>query len=177
MKHLLFGRAGLVGHRGEVERNHRRGRAELAGDGSEVITSDGADGAADVNDFRGGKVGRERGNHAAARQWQLNIAETQKRMAAKIDAIGLDSGDSAGGIDGGVALNENHPSHLAGGKMRVFRTRLGSAALRRNQAVALQLIGELLNGGGLKAGKNEGGFDGFKSGAGREAGASSGFTG
>src|SRR6267143_1022503 len=98
-------------------------------------------------------------------------------MAAKIDAIGLDSGDGAGGIDGGVALNENHPSHVAGGEMPVFRTRLGGAALCRNQSIALQLIGELLNGGRLKAGENERGFDGLKSGTGREAGASRGFTG
>src|SRR5258708_16688384 len=61
--------------------------------------------------------------------------------------------------------------------MRVFRTRLGGAAWRRNESVASQLIGELLNGRRLKAGENEGSFDGLKRGAGREAGAGRGFAG
>ena len=74
-------------------------------------------------------------------------------------------------------MNENHTSHVAGGEMRVFRTGLGGPALGSYEAIALQLIGELLNGGRLKAGENEGSFDGLKSGAGREAGAGSGFTG
>src|SRR5437899_11551790 len=60
--------------------------------------------------------------------------------------------------------------------MRVFRTGLGGPALGSYEAIPLQLIGELLNGGRLKAGENEGSFDGLKGGAGREAGAGSGFT-
>src|SRR5450432_3644562 len=47
----------LAGRRddGEIERNHGGWRAEFAGDGGKVVAGDGADGAADVDDFGGGE--------------------------------------------------------------------------------------------------------------------------
>src|SRR6267378_5888182 len=83
----------------EVERNHRRGSAEPAGDSGQMVAGDGADGAADIHDFRGSEVGRKRGEHAAARHRNLHVSEIQKRMPAKKNAIGLYCGNSAGGID------------------------------------------------------------------------------
>src|SRR5882762_11684479 len=85
----------------EVERNHRRGSAEPAGDRGEMVAGDGADGAADIHDFCGSEVGRKRGEHAAARHRNLDVTEIQKRMAAKKNAVRLYRGDGAGGIDGG----------------------------------------------------------------------------
>src|SRR6267154_6040014 len=67
----------------EVERNHRRGSAEPAGDSGEMVAGNSADGASDIHDFRGSKVGRKRGEHAAARHRNLNVTEIQKRMPAK----------------------------------------------------------------------------------------------
>src|SRR6266853_6812644 len=53
----------------EVERNHRRGSAEPAGNRGEMVAGDGADGASHIHNFRGSKVGRKGGEHAAARHW------------------------------------------------------------------------------------------------------------
>src|SRR6266478_5051715 len=142
-----------------------------------MIARDGADGAADVDDFRGSEIGRERGDHAAARHGNLNVAEIQKRMAAEIDAVGLHYGDCARGVDGGIPLNENHTSHVAGNETPVIGPRRSRAALRRDEAVALQLICELLERGRLEAGKNERRFDGLERGARRQTRARGSFTG
>src|SRR5712672_4315820 len=88
----------------EVERNHRRGSAEPAGYRGEMVAGDGADGASDIHDFCGSEVGRKRGEHAAARHRNLDVAEIQKRMPAKKNAIRLYRRDGAGRIDGRVAL-------------------------------------------------------------------------
>src|SRR5437660_8520352 len=74
----------------EVERNHRWRSAEPAGDSGQMITGDGADGAADIHDFRGSEVGRKSGEHAAAGHRNLNVAKIQKRMSAKKNAVRLD---------------------------------------------------------------------------------------
>jgi len=58
----------------------------------------------------------------------------------------------------------------------VFRTGLGGPAFGQIRGIdEAKRIAEMA--AGLKAGENEGSFDGLKSGAGREAGAGSGFTG
>src|SRR5882762_10145472 len=85
----------------EVERNHRWRSAEPAGNRGEMVAGDGADGAADIHDFRGSEVGRKRGEHAAARHRNLHVSEIQKWMSAKKNAVRLHRGDGAGGIDGG----------------------------------------------------------------------------
>src|SRR6266853_2448363 len=82
----------------EVEGNHRRGSAEPAGDSGQMVAGDGADGAADIHDFRGSEVGRERSEHAAARHRNLDVAEIQKRMSAKKNAVRLHRGYGTGGI-------------------------------------------------------------------------------
>src|SRR6267378_4044148 len=87
----------------EVERNHRWRSAEPAGDSGEMVAGNSADGAADIHDFRGSKIGRERGEHAAARHRNLNVTEIQKRMPAKKNAVRLYRGDGAGRINGRVA--------------------------------------------------------------------------
>src|SRR6266403_1021911 len=91
----------------EVERNHRRGSAEPAGDRGEMVAGDGADGAADIHDFGGSEVGRKRGEHATAGHRNLDVAEIQKRMSAKKNPVRLHRSDGAGGIDGRVALDQN----------------------------------------------------------------------
>src|SRR5258708_38287419 len=67
----------------EVERNHRRRSAEPAGNRGEMVAGDGADGAADIHDFRGSEVGRKTGEHAAAGHRHLTVTATQTRMPAK----------------------------------------------------------------------------------------------
>src|SRR5438477_1866400 len=69
------------------------------------------------------------------------------------------------GVNGGVALHENHARHIAGHEMRVLRAWCGCAALRGDQAVALKLTGELLKRRALKSRENERCLDGLKSGA------------
>jgi len=111
---LLFGAA-----KGEceVDGDHRRRSAKLAGDGGQMVSGDGADGAADVDDFSGSEVGGERCDDLRASHGELDVAETQKGMAAEIDAVGADGGDSASGTDGSVALHEDHAGHIAGNEM------------------------------------------------------------
>src|SRR5262249_16102049 len=91
----------------QLHRNHGRRSAQFSRDGSEVVGSNGADCAADVYDFGGSKVGRKCRNNAAACHWDLYVTEAQKRMAAQENLVGLNCGDSACGIDGSVALNQN----------------------------------------------------------------------
>ncbi len=158
----------------EVERNHGRWSAEFAGDGGEMIAGDSADGAADIDDFGGGEVGGKRGEHTAARHGNLNLAEIQKGMAAEENAVRLHRGDGARGVDGGVALDEDHARHVARNETTVFRARRGGAALRGDEAVVLNLRRELLKRGGLKAGEDQRRFDGRERGAGGESKGGSG---
>src|SRR5258705_12145691 len=144
----------------EVERNHRRRSAEPAGNGGEVGAGNGADRSADIHDFRGREVGRECGEHAAARHRNLDVAEIQKRMSAKKNAVRLYCGDRAGRIDGGVALYQNHSCHVAGNNVPVVRTRRGGSTLRCNETITLDLRGELLEGSGLKSGEDQRRLDG-----------------
>src|SRR5260370_1303320 len=102
-----------------------------------MVAGDGADGAADVDDFRGSKIGRKGGDHAAARHGNLNVAETQKGMAAEIDFLGSYCGDRTRGVDGGIALNENHSGHISGNEVSIIGLRRSCAALSRDEAVAL----------------------------------------
>src|ERR1700674_135392 len=138
-----------------MERNHGGTRAGFARDGGEMVASNGVDGAADVDDFGGSEIGRERGDDAAARHGNLDVTEIQKRVAAEIDAVGLHRRDRAGGVDGGIALNKTHASHVSGHETPIIGTRRSRAALSRDETVALQLIRELLERGGLEAGTNE----------------------
>src|SRR5712671_217474 len=144
----------------EVERNHRWRSAEPAGDSGEMVAGNSADGASDVHDFRGSEVGRKRGEHAAARHRNLDVAEIQKRMPAKKNAVRLHCGYGTGGIYRRVALYQNHSGHVAGDNVPIVRTRRGGSALRRNEAIALDLRGELLEGGGLKSGEDQRRLDG-----------------
>src|SRR2546427_13204636 len=116
-----------------------------------MVAGDGTDRAADVDNFRGGKIGRKRGDHAAARHGNLNVAEIQKRMATEINMIGLHRRDRARGIDRGIALNKNHAGHVSGNEMSIIRLRRSCAAWGRGEAVSLQLIRELLKRGRLEA--------------------------
>ncbi len=124
-----------------------------------MVTGNGADGAADIDDFRGGEIGGERGENAAASHGKLDVAEVQKGVAAKKDLAALDGGDGAGGVDGGIALDENHPGHVAGGEPGVVGARSRRPALGGNEAIALELPGELMERGGLEPGEDERGFD------------------
>src|SRR6266481_932709 len=144
----------------EVERNHRRRSAEPAGNRGEMVAGNSADGAADIHDFRGSEVGGKRGEHAAAGHRNLDVAEIQKRMSAKKNAVRLYRRDCAGGIYRRVALYQNHSGHIAGNNVTIVRTRRGGSALRRNEVIALDLRGELLESGGLKSGEDQRGIDG-----------------
>src|SRR5260370_4347792 len=105
-----------------------------------MVAGDGADGAANVDDFRGSKIGRKGGDHAATRHGNLNVAETQKRMAAEIHFVASHRGDRARGVDGGIALNENHSAHVSGNEMSIICLRRSTAAFRRDQTLAVELI-------------------------------------
>src|SRR5260370_38520324 len=70
----------------EVERNHRRGSAEPAGNRGEMVAGNSADGAADIHDFGGSEVGRKGGEHAAARHRHMDVTEIQNRLAANENA-------------------------------------------------------------------------------------------
>ncbi len=109
-----------------------------------MIAGDGADGAADVDNFCGSKIGRKRGDHAGARHGNLNVPETQKRMTTEIHAIRLHGRHRTSGVDGGIALNKNHAGHVSGNEVSIIRLRRSCPALGRYEAVALQLICELL---------------------------------
>jgi hypothetical protein len=102
-----------------------------------MIAGNGANGAAHVDDFGGSQIGRKRGDDAAARHGNLNVTETQKWMATEIDTVGLHRGNRARGVDGGVALNKNHASHVSGCEMPVIGTRRRCTALRRDETVTL----------------------------------------
>jgi hypothetical protein len=60
-------------------------------------------------------------------------------MAAQENAIGLHDGDGAGGVDGGVTLNEDHSGHIAGLELRVVGARSGGATLRSDETITLEL--------------------------------------
>src|SRR5690242_17472444 len=151
-----------AGDEREVERNHWRRRAELASNRREMVAGDGADGSADVDDFGGGEFGGKCRDHLSASHWELDVAETQEGVTAEVDLIGADRGYGARGTDRGVALNENHACHVAGDEMSVAGLGSGCAALRRYEAVALQLRSELAKSFGLIAGENKRGLDGFE---------------
>src|SRR5258708_30343228 len=102
-----------------------------------MVACDRADGAADVDDFRGSKIGRKGGDHAAPRHGNLNVAETQKRMAAEIHFAGLYRGDRTSGVDGGIALNENHAGPVSRNEMSVIGLRRSCAASGRRDALSL----------------------------------------
>src|SRR5258708_6487662 len=138
----------------------RGGSAEAAGKRGEMVACNGADGASDIHDFCGSEVGRKRGEHAAARHRNLDVAEIQKRMPAKKNAVCLHCGYGTGGIDGRVALYQNHSGHIARNNVPVVRTGRGGSTLRGNEPVALDLRGELLESGGLKSGEDQRGLDG-----------------
>src|SRR5689334_21840574 len=53
MERLLLRGRGAGDQQRQIQRNHRGRRTELAGDGREMIPGYGADGAADIDDFRG----------------------------------------------------------------------------------------------------------------------------
>src|SRR5260370_32343933 len=112
-----------------------------------MIAGDGADGAADVDDFRGSKIGRECGDYAGARHGDLNVPETQKRMTTEIDAISLHGRHRTSGADGGISLNENHAGHFTSHELSIVGARRCTSPLGRDATLALQLICELLQGG------------------------------
>ena len=60
-------------------------------------------------------------------------------MAAQENAVGLYGGDGAGGVDGGITLDEHHSGHIAGLELRVIRARGGGATLRGDETITLQL--------------------------------------
>src|SRR5260370_13993488 len=140
-----------------------------------MVAGDGADGAANVDDFSGSKIGRKGGDHAAARHGNLNVAEAQKGMAAEIDFLGSYCGDRPRGVDGGIALNQNHSGHVSGSEMSIIRLRRSCAPLGRDEAVALELIRELLERGRLEARETEKRLDRLERAAGRQAASASGF--
>ena len=59
----------------KVEGNHCGRGAELSDDGGEMVAGDGADGAADVDDFRGGERGGEGGDNTAAGHGKGHVSE------------------------------------------------------------------------------------------------------
>src|SRR5690348_4343688 len=106
-----------AGDEREVERNHWRRRAELASNSGEMVAGDGADGAADVDDFGGGEFGGKGSDDLGASHGELDVAETQEGVPAEVDLIGADCGYGARGTDRGVPLNENHACHVPGDEM------------------------------------------------------------
>src|SRR5713101_7421714 len=120
-----------------------------------MVAGNRADGAANIDYFRGGEVGRERSDHATARHGKLNVAETQKWVATEINLVGSHRRDCAGGVNGDIALNKNHAGHVTGDEMPIIGPRRRRSPLRGDEAVALQLIGELLEGSRLKPRENQ----------------------
>ena len=120
-----------------------------------MVAGDGADGAGHVDDFRGGKIGGKGRDHVAARHRKLHVTKTQERMAAEKNAVSLDGGDGASRIDGGIALHQNHAGHVAGHQVGILRAGGCGAALRGHQAVALDLLRELLERGRRKPGEDQ----------------------
>ena len=83
----------------------------------------------------------------AARHGDLYVAKIQKRVAAEKNAISFDSGYRTSRVDGSIALDQNHPCHIAGHQMGILRAWSSGAALSGYQAVALKLTGKLLQRG------------------------------
>src|SRR5467141_1730793 len=73
MERLLLGRLAARDQQGQIQGNHRGRRAQFSGDRGEMVARDSADGAADVDDFRGSEIGRKRCDDAAARHRNLNV--------------------------------------------------------------------------------------------------------
>ena len=97
-------------------------------------------------------------------------------MAAEIDAIGLDRGNGAGGVDRGVAGDQHHAGHIAGDELFVVGLRCGGAPLRGDEPVTGDFGGELLQRCGLEAGEDQRSGDWLERGTGGQAAASDGFT-
>src|SRR5260370_1451961 len=88
-----------------------------------------ADGAGDIEDLGGSEFGREGREDAGASHGKLNVAEIHKRMPAEVDAIGLDCGDRACGIDGGTAAPRPDDAHLVAGEMAGMAVVQGDASI------------------------------------------------
>src|ERR1700746_365272 len=116
---MQFLLANLGGHP-KVKRNHRRRGPELAADGGEMISGNGADRAAHIDDFGRGEIGGKRGEHAATGHRNPHVSEIEKGMTAKKNAVTLYGGNRASGIDGRVALHKNHSGHVSGHEVTVF---------------------------------------------------------
>src|SRR5882724_12487819 len=98
-------------------------------------------------------------------------------MPAEIDSVSLDRGDGAGGVDGGIALDENHSGHVTGCQLFVVGARSGSAALSCYEAIILDLRGKLLERRGLKARENQRRANGLKGRPCRQTGAADSLIG
>src|SRR5260370_9911559 len=108
-----------------------------------MVAGDGGYGASGSRGFRGSESGRKRGEHATARHWNLDVAEIQKRMSAKKNAVRLHRGDRAGGIDGRVALDQDHSGHIARDNVPIVRARRGGSALPRHETTTSAFRGAL----------------------------------
>ena len=91
----------------------------------------------------------------------------RKGWPQRIDAVGLDGGDGAGGVDRGVAGDQHHSGHVAGSEMLVVGVRRGGAALRGDEAVALRFRARTVAACRLKAGEDQRRVDRLQRGAGR----------
>src|SRR5579862_3494393 len=109
-----------------------------------MVTGNGADRTAEVNDFRGREIRRKRRKHAAASHRELHIPKTQKGMPAEKNTVGLNRRDGACGIDGRITLYQHHSRHVAGSELLVVGPGRGGAALCCDKSVILQLWRELL---------------------------------
>src|SRR5580704_18076947 len=97
-------------------------------------------------------------------------------MAAEVDTVGLNRSDRAGGVDRGVAGNENHAGHVACGEFFVVGLRSGGSALRGGEAEAGDFRRELLQRRSLKSRENERCCDWLERRAGGQAIARGGFA-
>src|SRR5258708_22446535 len=66
VERLLLGRGSAGNQERQIQGNHWRRRAQLAGDDGEVIAGNRADGAADIDDLGGSEFGRNRGGDRGA---------------------------------------------------------------------------------------------------------------
>src|SRR5262245_55684651 len=105
-----------------------------------MIADNGPDRSAGIHDFCRSKIGRESGKDAASRHWQLHVTKIEERVTAEKNVVALYCCNGASGIDGDVALHQNHSGHIARRELGVVGTRGGSAALRCDKAQAAQLI-------------------------------------
>jgi len=90
-------------------------------------------------------------------------------MTAEIDLICADRSDGACGANRRVALHQDHARHVARQEVPVIWFGGSGTSLCGNEAEALELAGELAEGFGLIARKNERRFDRLESGAGGQA--------